>query len=171
MGEYFLQQHETARVVIMTHQVAQSGKDRVQGFLDVVSGQEGIEVVKTIECEGQTEIAMPGMQEAIAEGTDFDTVFCLNDLAAVGVVAALEENDMLDQVDVYGVDGSPDAKAMIHEGMMSATAAQFPSEIGSRAADAIYRLLSGESVEKMTLTPVQLITPDNVEEFGMDRWQ
>ena len=89
----------------------------------------------------------------------------------MGVVAALEENDMLDQVDVYGVDGSPDAKAMIHEGMMSATAAQFPSEIGSRAADAIYRLLSGESVEKMTLTPVQLITPDNVEEFGMDRWQ
>lgn len=171
VGEYFLQQHETARVVIMTHQVAQSGRDRVQGFLDVVSGQEGIEVVKTIECEGQTEIAMPGMQEAIAEGTDFDTVFCLNDLAAVGVVAALEENDMLDQVDVYGVDGSPDAKAMIHEGMMSATAAQFPSEIGSRAADAIYRLLSGESVEKMTLTPVQLITPDNVEEFGMDRWQ
>ena len=83
----------------------------------------------------------------------------------------MEENDMLDQVDVYGVDGSPDAKAMIHEGMMSATAAQFPSEIGSRAADAIYRLLSGESVEKMTLTPVQLITPDNVEEFGMDRWQ
>ena len=109
VGEYFLQQHETARVVIMTHQVAQSGRDRVQGFLDVVSGQEGIEVVKTIECEGQTEIAMPGMQEAIAEGTDFDTVFCLNDLAAVGVVAALEENDMLDQVDVYGVDGSPDA--------------------------------------------------------------
>ena len=27
VGEYFLQQHETARVVIMTHQVAQSGRN------------------------------------------------------------------------------------------------------------------------------------------------
>lgn len=171
VGSYFLKQHKKARVVVMTHQVAQSGRDRVQGFLDTVEGQPGIEIVKTIECEGQTEIAMPGMQEAIAGGTDFDTVFCLNDLAAVGVIAALEEKDMLDTVDVYGVDGSPDAKALIHDGMMEATAAQFPSQIGGKAADAIYRLLDGDSVEKMTLVPVKLIDGENVEAFGTDRWQ
>lgn len=171
VGSYFLEQHKAAKVIVMTHQVAQSGRDRVQGFLDTVENQKGIEIVKTIECEGQTEIAMPGMQQAIAEGTDFDTVFCLNDLAAVGVIAALEENDMLDKVDVYGVDGSPDAKAFIHEEMMNATAAQFPSQIGGRAAEAIYRLLNGDSVESMTLVPVKLVDGENVEAFGTDRWQ
>ena len=109
MGEYFLTQCEKGRVVIMPHETAKSGQDRVRGFLDAINGQEGIEVVRMIECEGQLEIAMPKLQEAISSGLEFDNVFCLNDPAAVGAVAALEENQMLDQVDVYGVDASPDA--------------------------------------------------------------
>lgn len=171
VGKQFLEQHKTGRVVVMTHEAAQSGQDRVQGFLDTVSGVSGIEIVRQVECKGQMEIAMPRMQEVIREETDFDVVFCLNDLSAVGVVAALEENDMLDEVDVYGVDGSPDSKALIKEGMMEATAAQFPTEIGEQAADVIYRLLNGESVEKQILIPVKLITQQNVDEYGTDRWQ
>ena len=171
VGRYFLTQCEGTKLLVMAHTTTKSGQDRVQGFLDTVSGKEGIEVVAQIECEGQLEIAMPRLQEAINAGVSFDNIFCLNDLAAVGVVAALEENQMLDNVGVYGVDGSPDAKALIEEGMMDATAAQFPTEIGSRAADAIYRLLDGKSVEKNILVPVKLVTRQNVEEFGIDRWQ
>ena len=171
VGRYFLTQCEGTKLLVMAHTTTKSGQDRVQGFLDTVSGKEGIEVVAQIECEGQLEIAMPRLQEAIDAGVSFDNIFCLNDLAAVGVVAALEENQMLDNVGVYGVDGSPDAKALIEEGMMDATAAQFPTEIGSRAADAIYRLLDGKSVEKNILVPVKLVTRQNVEEFGIDRWQ
>lgn len=171
VGRYFLTQCEGTKLLVMAHTTTKSGQDRVQGFLDTVSGKEGIEIVAQIECEGQLEIAMPKLQEAINAGVSFDNIFCLNDLAAVGVVAALEENQMLDHVGVYGVDGSPDAKALIEEGMMDATAAQFPTEIGSMAADAIYRLLDGKSVEKNILVPVKLVTRQNVEEFGIDRWQ
>lgn len=171
IGKYFLQQCSEANVIVMTHETAKSGRDRVQGFLDEVGGQKGIEIVQTIECEGQTELAMPAIEKAIEKGTVFDTVFCLNDLASVGVVAALEEHKLLDRTGVYGVDASPDAKALIEEGMMKASAAQFPSEIGARAADTIYRLLRGEKTEKQILVPVKLITRDNVEEFGITRWQ
>ena len=78
---------------------------------------------------------------------------------------------MLDAVNVYGVDASPDSKALIKEGMMRASAAQFPSKIGNEAANAIYRLLQGETVQKNILVPVQLITEKNVAAFGTDRWQ
>lgn len=171
IGEYFLTQCQKAELVIMTHETAKSGQDRVKGFIDAVEGHEGIEVVSRIECEGQTEIAMPKLQEAIQQGLSFDHVFCLNDLAAVGVVAALDENQLLDEVQVYGVDASPDSKALIYEGMMKASAAQFPTEIGSEAADVIYQLLNGESVSDNILVPVKMITRENVEEFGIDRWQ
>ena len=113
---------------------------------------------------------MPKLQEAIDEGLQFDSIFCLNDLASVGVVAALDENGLLDEVDVYGVDASPDSKALIYEGMMDATAAQFPTVIGERAADTLYDLLDGKEVTDI-LTPVRLITRSNVEEFGISRWQ
>ncbi|MDE7478893.1 MAG: substrate-binding domain-containing protein [Lachnospiraceae bacterium] len=171
VGEYFLQQNHNAKLIIMTHEMAQSGQDRVQGFLDVVENQDSIDIVKRIECEGQLEIAMPKLQEAIDDGVEFDSVFCLNDLASVGVVAALEDNHMLDTVNVYGVDASPDSKVLIKEGMMRASVAQFPSEIGSETADVIYRLLEGEAVQKNIMVPVELITESNVEAFGTDRWQ
>ena len=83
IGKYFLQKHNTAKLVVMTHESVRSAGERVGGFLDTVSANENIQVVKKIECEGQVEIAMPRLQEAIDEGFDFDTVFCLNDLAGM----------------------------------------------------------------------------------------
>lgn len=171
VGRYFLEQCEKARLVIMTHETAKSGQERVQGFLDTIENQKGIEIIEKIECKGQLEIAMPKLQKIIEKGTEFDQVFCLNDLASIGAVAALEETHKIDNVGVYGVDASPDSKALIKEGMMEASAAQFPSQIGKRAAEIMYQLFNGKSVEKNVLVPVKLITQKNVEEFGIDRWQ
>lgn len=171
VGEYFLEQNDEAELIVMTHDAAKSGQDRVQGFLDVVEQNEKIHIVKKVNCDGQLEIAMPAMQSVVDEGIAFDSVFCLNDLAGVGVAAALDDNQMLDGVQIYGIDASPDAKALIKEGMMSASAAQFPSRIGQAAADIIYRLLAGESVEKDISVPVELVNRDNVEQFSVDRWQ
>ena len=103
VGEYFLTQHEKSRILVMTHEATRSGQDRVRGFIDTVSANENMEIVQKIECEGQLEIAMPKMQQAIEDGIEFDSVFCLNDLASVGVAAALDEKNMLSTVDLYGV--------------------------------------------------------------------
>lgn len=170
-GEYFARTHEKANLLIMTHEMTISGQDRVRGFLDAVADKKGIRIVKKIECMGQLEIAMPRLQETIDDGTEFDNIFCLNDLASVGVAAALEENGMTGKVGVYGVDASPDSKALIKEGIMEASAAQFPVRIGKKTADAVYRMLEGKETQKEILVPVELITQENVQEFGTDRWQ
>lgn len=171
VGEYFLKKNDKARIVIMTHDAAKSGQDRVQGFTDTVLANSNIEIVKKIECEGQLEIAMPQVKKTIEEGTEFDAIFCLNDLASVGAAAALDEKNMLGQVGLYGVDASPDSKALIAEGLMDASAAQFPTEIGKEASKVIYQLLNGETVDKNIQVPVRLITKEDVEQFGIDRWQ
>ena len=181
VGQYFLKENQLGEnpfgekqdvnLLVMTHDSAKSGQDRVLGFLEVVEKSDRVHVVQRINCDGQLEIAMPKIEEVIRKGTAFDTVFCLNDLAAVGVVAALDEHELLERVKVYGIDASPDAKALIKEGMMSASSAQFPSRIGQTAADVIYRLLRGEEVEKEIFLPVELVTRENVEEYSISRWQ
>lgn len=171
IGEYFVQQHAQANVLIMTHEAAKSGRDRVQGFSDAIKNHKGIHVAGKLECEGQTEIAMPKIKIAIREGVQFDSVFCLNDLASVGVIAALEEEGLTDEVEVYGIDGSPDSKALIKEGKMCATMAQFPSKIGKETANVIYDLLNHKKIEKHILIPSELVTIDNVDDFSIDRWQ
>lgn len=171
VGNYFVKQQTEAKIVLMTQESAKSGSDRTNGFLDVIEKFDGIRIVDRIECEGQLEIAMPEMLKIIEEGVEFDQVFCLNDLAAVGVVAALDEKGILDRVGVYGVDASPDSKALIKENMMKATAAQFPSEIGEVASQNLYKLLNREEVMPRTYIPVDLVTHENVDSYGIERWQ
>ncbi len=171
LGDYLLQNKENSKVVILTHEAATSGRERVQGFLDTIKGHEGIEVVEEVPCEGQLEIAMPQMEKLIDQGTEFDSVFCLNDPSSLGAAAALETRGLLDKVDIYGIDASPDAKQLIFEGKMSASVAQFPSRIGEEAANTIYDLLEGKEVESYISVPVELVTKENVEYYNVDRWQ
>ena len=171
LGDYLLQSKENSKVVIMTHETAMSGRERVQGFIDTIKGNDGIEVVEEVPCEGQLEIAMPQMEKLIDQGTVFDSVFCLNDPSSLGAAAALETRGLLDKVDIYGIDASPDAKQLIYEGKMKASVAQFPSRIGEEAANAIYDLLEGREVETYISVPVELVTKENVEYYNVDRWQ
>lgn len=171
LGEYLMRNKDSSRVVIMTHETATSGRERVQGFLDTIKGNDKFTVVRKVPCEGQLEIAMPKMEKIIEAGTRFDSVFCLNDPASLGVAAALDSKGLLDSVDIYGVDASPDAKQLINEGKMKASVAQFPSQIGEEAANAIYDLLEGKEVERYISVPVELVTKENVEQHNVDRWQ
>ena len=171
LGDYLLQSKENSKVVIMTHETAMSGRERVQGFIDTIKGNDGIEVVEEVPCEGQLEIAMPQMEKLIDQGTVFDSVFCLNDPSSLGAAAALETRGLLDKVDIYGIDASPDAKQLIYEGKMKASVAQFPSRIGEEAANAIYDLLDGKEVKSYISVPVELVTKENVEYYNVDRWQ
>ena len=171
LGDYLVQNKENSKVVILTHEAATSGRERVQGFLDTIGGHEGIEVVEKVPCEGQLEVAMPQMEKLIEQGKEFDSVFCLNDPSSLGAAAALETKGLLDKVDIYGIDASPDAKQLIYEGKMRASVAQFPSRIGEEAANAIYDLLDGKEVKSYISVPVELVTKDNVEYYNVDSWQ
>ena len=114
---------------------------------------------------------MPQMEKLIEQGKEFDSVFCLNDPSSLGAAAALETKGLLDKVDIYGIDASPDAKQLIYEGKMRASVAQFPSRIGEEAANAIYDLLDGKEVKSYISVPVELVTKENVEYYNVDRWQ
>ena len=69
LGEYLLENKKESKVVIMTHETATSGRERVKGFLDTVEGHSGISIVRRGPCEGQLEIAMPKMERLIEIGT------------------------------------------------------------------------------------------------------
>ena len=162
----------SARIVLVEHDRANSGKQRIQGFLDTIEGKEQYQVVKRIECEGQLEKAMPKMENFINEGVDFDVVMCLNDPSALGVMAALEEMNVLDGKLVYGIDGTPEAKQHVLDGHMQATVAQSPKTMGKKAGQAIYRLFQNKKIKKkVEVLPVEKITKENVDQYSTEEWQ
>lgn len=170
-AKYLMKQKEQAKIVLLEHSTTKSGIDRVEGFVNTVKKNKNYKIVAREQCKGQLEYAMPAMKKIIEEGVEFDTVFTLNDPSALGAMAALEENEILDKVDVLGVDGSPEAKSMIKEGNMLATSAQFPTRVGQIAVRQLYSILNKEEYKKKVTVPVVLINRDNVEQYGTDGWQ
>lgn len=49
---------------------------------------------------------------------------------------------------IYGVDGSPDIKALIAEGKVTGSGAQSPISIGKTIAELYYKWLAGEEIEE-----------------------
>lgn len=163
---------DSANIVLLKHTTAKSAKDRIEGFLSVIDNNEKYKVINEAECDGQLEIAMPKMQEIIEETPDIDVVMALNDPSALGALAALEKNNKND-VMVYGIDGTPEIKALIGRNqMIVGTVAQSPIKMGQIAVENMYNILNGKKkIEKNIIIPISLINKENLFKYDEDRWQ
>lgn len=156
--------------IILGHPTTKTGIDRIAKFKETIEAHPEFKIGAEDSSEGQLEIAMPKMENIIQAHPNMAVVMCVNDPTARGVIQALKAADMKGVL-IYGVDGSPDAKKAIKEGDMTGTAAQSPINIGKIGVEMAYKILAGEKVEKHVPVPVQLITAENVDEFGVDGWQ
>ena len=113
---------------------------------------------------------MPVMADMLARHPEIDVVMALNDPAALGAIAALQNAGRAPgETLVYGVDGVPESRQLIRAGWMTATAVQSPRRIGRLAAEEAYRILAGEGAEDIAL-PTHLLTIENVEENDGGGW-
>ena len=158
------------KAVILGHPTTKTGIDRIANFKATIEKHPEFQIVAEDSSEGQLEIAMPKMENIIQAHPDMNVVMCVNDPTARGVIQALKAANMKGVL-IYGVDGSPDAKKAIKEGDMTGTAAQSPINIGKIGVEMAYKILAGEKVDKHIPVPVQLITIENVDSFGVDGWQ
>ena len=154
---------------MLKHSQARSSIDCIQGFLDKIAENKNFEVVVKSECLGQLEIAMPVMEKMIQVHPEINIVMALNDPAAMGALAALQNNNRRD-VKVYGVDGVPETKEMIFSRRMTATAGQSPRQIGKIAADCAYKIFAGEHVDKIIKLPTKLLSAENISAATLESW-
>lgn len=162
----------SGNVVILDLPTDKSAKERYDGFVDVLTAAGGFTILDVQNGEGSTEPSLAIMEDMIqAYGDDIDAAFGINDPSALGILSALEAAGMADKVLVYGVDGSPDAKAMIKDGKLTATAAQFPKQIGVIAVEQAYKVLAGEKIEKEILVPVELVNSATLSKYTLDDWE
>lgn len=160
-----------AKIVILEQVTAKSAIDRTQGFIDTIAGIDQYEIIAKKSTEGQLEQGMPVMSDIIREHDEINVVMALNDPTAMGVLAALQVANREKEVLIYGVDGAPEAKQMIKDGKITASAAQSPISIGTVAATVAYDLLAGKDIEKLIYVDIILINQKNVDEYGTVDWQ
>lgn len=174
-AEDMMSRVDHARIVVIDNPIQTSIANRVQGFLDVIEGNPNYQVVDTEIGAGEIEVSAEVMgqflEKVLEEEVEFDVVLGGNDPSALGALAALQQYRMEDGVLIYGIDGSPDFKAMLELGYVTGTSAQSPKTIGTVAAETAYRYLSGEEVESYISIEPYLITRDNLHEYEINEWQ
>ena len=159
---------EGGDIIVLDSPTMQSVVDRTDGFLAAIEGK-GFTVVSQLDSMGNQELGNENGTDALTANPGAVAIFGGNDPTALGAYAAAEAAGS--KALIYGVDGSPDIKALISEGKVTGTGAQSPVSIGKTIAEVYYKWLAGEEVDARYPIPTFMINADNVAEFGTEGWQ
>lgn len=106
------------------------------------------------------------MTNWMSSGEPFDFVVANNDEMAIGAIQAMKAGgiDMAD-VQVGGVDSTPDALVAMAAGDLDVTVFQDLAGQGAGSIDTALKLAAGEPVDKTVFIPFKLVTPENMADF------
>lgn len=170
-AEDMMTRMDQAEIIIIDNPDQMSVKMRVQGFLDKIKGNDNYKVVSWDVGRSEIEVATKVVADSLKKDLKFDVIFGGNDPMALGALAALQQAGKDENVLIYGVDGSPDFKAMIDLGYVTGTSSQSPITIGKTAVEIAYDALEGKEVKTYIKLPSTLITKENLAHYDIDGWQ
>ena len=159
---------EGGDIIVLDSPTMQSVVDRTDGFLAAIEGK-GFTVVSQLDSMGNQELGNENATDALTANPNAVAIFGGNDPTALGAAAAADAAGS--KALIYGVDGSPDIKAMIEAGQVTGSGAQSPMSIGKTIAEVYYKWAAGEEVEARYPIATFMINADNVAEFGTEGWQ
>ena len=159
---------EGGDIIVLDSPTMQSVVDRTDGFLAAIEGK-GFTVVSQLDSMGNQELGNENATDALTANPNAVAIFGGNDPTALGAAAAADAAGS--KALIYGVDGSPDIKAMIVAGQVTGTGAQSPMSIGKTIAEVYYKWAAGEEVEARYPIETFMINADNVADFGTEGWQ
>ena len=106
------------------------------------------------------------MTNWMSSGEPFDFVIANNDEMAIGAIQAMKAAGMdMAEIQVGGVDATPDALVAMAAGDLDVTVFQDLAGQGAGSIDTALALARGESVDKTVFIPFILVTPENAAEF------
>lgn len=142
---------------------ALNAQQRRDGFMEAVE-EGGLELLSSNTANWEVEEAFTVFSDLLTAHPDVQGVMCANDAMALGVVQAIDAAGLAGKIKVVGFDNDPSIRPLIEDGRVLATIEQFGAQQAALGIDAAMRALSGETLPDWVLTPVVLITADNVND-------
>jgi len=137
-------------------------RDRSKGFNEVMDKYPDMNIVANQPANFDRGQAMSVMENILQSNSEIDGIYASNDEMALGVLAALEAADKVDEIVLIGCDAIDDSMNAIREGKMEATIAEPPFFLGKRAIKTALDIYNGKEVEKEIVLENQLVTKENV---------
>jgi fructose transport system substrate-binding protein len=143
-----------------------SGEQRREGFLRGAGLEpDSPQIAGSADTEGDETLAREATERLLATDPSINVVYAVNEPAAFGAVAALEDANLDGDVLIVTVDGGCDAVMQwLRPGRIDATAQQYPENMAREGVRALARAARGDERPSEYLdTGVALITAEPVE--------
>lgn len=147
---------------------ASQSEGRTAGATEVLEAAEGIELVASVPCDWDATLAYDATKDLLTEYPDLKAIFACNDVMALAAVEALTaegRNDVL----VYGVDFTDDARAAMKEGTMTGSMSYSSVKYTDGALKMAIAMAQGEEYTDPIYLPLTLVSVDNVNQ--LDNWK
>lgn len=135
------------------------------GFFNAALKNPKLVNVGTFPGDWDTQKAFTVMQDIITGHPNLKACFVQNEGMSVGAIKALKAAGKLGQVKIVSQNGSPDGETMIKAGELTATVGWSCSQESMLALHMLVDHINGKNVPKLTLTPMKVITKDNLDQI------
>jgi inositol transport system substrate-binding protein len=153
-------------VVIMNGDLAQeAAQKRTEGEKQVFAKYPDITIIREDTGNWSRDQGLALMENWLASGDQIDAVASNNDEMAIGALQAIDAAGKLGEIIVGGVDASPDALQEMDKGRLNVTVFQNAKGQGEGGIKVAIALAKGETVEKYTWIPFELVTPENYKNY------
>ena len=138
---------------------------RSRGFVNTLKKNHAFKVVEKVCGNWLFEDAEKLCEQIVKDHPDIIGIYCHNDIMALGAVEGLKKMDKLGKIVVFGTDGIASAYESIEKGELTGTVDSFPEVTGAIAVQVVARILKGQKIPRVVVTPQRLITRDNYKTF------
>lgn len=146
-------------IAIVSHiQETATAIDRETGVREVLEGEN---IIGTWFCDVEQEKAYKITLELL-KNKNLGGIVALNEIAALGVARAIDEQNAKDRVLVVGFDNAVRELAYLEEGVIKATVVQRPYNMGYLTVKTAVQYLRGKNVPSFIDTGSILITRENM---------
>ena len=164
--------HRKGKVVLLRYAEGHdSTAKREQGFLDVLKGFPGIEVLSSNQYGGADVEGYYKKAEALLSrykkpdgSLGIDGLFCSNESSTFAMLRVLHDNGWSKKVHLVGFDASPSLVTALGDGDLDGLVVQDPVNMGYLAVKTMVAALRGERVEPVIDTGALLATRDNMKQ-------
>jgi len=139
----------------------ETGDSRLKGFRQAVAGSPGIQIVSSQTANWERDQGYNVFQNMLQAQPEIQGLFACSDLMALGAVEAIAAAGKTGKITVIGFDAFSEAREAVLKGVMAATVAQFPADMGRQGVESAVRVLKGESVPAESTVKIQLVTKEN----------
>ncbi|UXM94825.1 ribose ABC transporter substrate-binding protein RbsB [Bartonella sp. HY329] len=132
-----------------------AARERGKGF-DDAAPELGLKIVAKQPANFDRTQGLNVAENLLQANKNANAIFAQNDEMALGAARAVQASGR--DIKIIGFDGTDEGIAAVRKGVLFATIAQQPDEIGKLGVEAASKLIKGETIETHIPVPLKLIT-------------